>query len=342
MKTIAIIGSGMMGSALAWPLSDNGHEIRLVGTHLDVAIIDSIKANGFHPTLKFQMPKNVTAYQFTELDKAMKGVDFVVGGVSSFGVEWFAKEVLPRLPENMPIISVTKGLKDFEDGSMLSFPEYMQTLVPENKRPLCAIGGPCTSYELSARRHSTVAFCGNDMATLQMFKETFATSYYHITCTTDVRGIETAVAMKNAYALAISMAIGMVEKEDGIGCKEAYNPQAGIFGQCVREMSRILKFMGGDPARIDFGAGDLYVTVYGGRTRKLGILLGRGTSYKEARQILTGVTLESVEIATRAARAVRKLIAKGALAAEDFPLLLHVDDIITKGVPVNIPWDNFR
>ena len=39
MKTITIIGAGMMGSALAFPLTDNGHAIRLVGTHLDEAII---------------------------------------------------------------------------------------------------------------------------------------------------------------------------------------------------------------------------------------------------------------------------------------------------------------
>jgi glycerol-3-phosphate dehydrogenase (NAD(P)+) len=71
MKTITIIGAGMMGSALAFPLTDNGHIVRLVGTHLDEAIIASIQAGGFHPTLKFRMPKNVTAFQFKELDKAL-------------------------------------------------------------------------------------------------------------------------------------------------------------------------------------------------------------------------------------------------------------------------------
>ncbi len=342
MKTITIIGAGMMGSALAFPLTDNGHIVRLVGTHLAEAIIASIQAGGFHPTLKFRMPKNVTAFQFTELDKALEGADFVVGGVSSFGVEWFAREVLPRLPETMPVISVTKGLQDLEDGSMITYPEYLQQLCPANKRPLCAIGGPCTSYELAARQHSTVAFCGYDEGVLQMLKQTFETSYYHVTATTDVRGIETAVAFKNAYALAISMAVGIKQAEDGLDCTLSYNPQAGIFGQSVREISRFIQFMGGRPEHIDFGAGDLYVTVYGGRTRKLGVLLGRGIPYPEARHILQGITLESVEIATRSARAVRKLAAAGKLNADDFPLLLHVDDVINHGAKVNIPWAKFR
>ena len=39
MATVTIVGAGMMGSATAWPLSDNGHTVRLVGTHLDTAII---------------------------------------------------------------------------------------------------------------------------------------------------------------------------------------------------------------------------------------------------------------------------------------------------------------
>lgn len=341
MSIITIVGAGMMGSALSFPLSDNGHTIRLVGTPLDTAIIDSVKSTNFHSTLKFDMPKNVTAFQFDELDEALKGTDLVVDGVSSFGVEWFAKNALPRLPQ-VPVIAVTKGLKDFEDGSMITFPEYLQQLCPENKRPLCAIGGPCTSYELASRWQTTVAFCGEDINVLNTLRGIFETSYYHITCTTDVRGIETAVAFKNAYALAITMAVGILKRDEGDDATEAYNPQAGIFAQSVREISRFINFMGGKPEHIDFGAGDLYVTVYGGRTRKLGILLGKDVPYKKAREILAGITLESVEIATRSARSVRKLATQGKLNLDDFPLLLHVDDIINHGAAVNIPWNKFR
>ena len=39
MAKVAIIGSGMMGSALAFPILENGHEVRLIGTHLDTEII---------------------------------------------------------------------------------------------------------------------------------------------------------------------------------------------------------------------------------------------------------------------------------------------------------------
>ncbi len=35
MAVITIVGAGMMGSALAFPARENGHEVRLVGTHFD-------------------------------------------------------------------------------------------------------------------------------------------------------------------------------------------------------------------------------------------------------------------------------------------------------------------
>ena len=42
------------------------------------------------------------------------------------------------------------------------------------------------------------------------------------------------------------------------------------------------------------------------------------------------------------AKAVRALIARGEASADDYPLLLHVDDIIERGKAVDIPWNKFE
>ena len=89
------------------------------------------------------------------------------------------------------------------------------------------------------------------------------------------------------------------------------------------------------------GYGDLYVTVYGGRTRLVGILLGRGLNIDEAKAELNGVTLESLVVAERVARAVRVAAKNGKLNLADFPLLMHVDEIIIGKQPVNMPWEDF-
>ena len=56
MATVTIIGSGMRGSALAFPARENGNEVRLVGTPLDREIIDDCRKTNRHPKFKKHFP----------------------------------------------------------------------------------------------------------------------------------------------------------------------------------------------------------------------------------------------------------------------------------------------
>lgn len=344
MKTVAIIGAGMMGSALAFPLRENGNDVRLVGTHLDREIIEACKKTNRHLKFNKDFPDGVKYYQIEELTDAIKGADFIICGVSSFGVDWFKDEILPKLEENVPVISVTKGLMNLEDGTLLTYLDLWQAKLDSlNKKiPLNAIGGPCTSYELVAHDQTEVTFCGKDMNVLRMIKDAIKTDYYHISLSTDIVGVESAVALKNGYALGIALTIGLNQKAFGIDSELHFNSQAAIFGQSVREMYKLLKLQGAeDFDNLVLGAGDLYVTVYGGRTRLVGILLGRGLNIDEAKAELKGVTLESLVVAGRVAKAVKVKAEKGLVDIKDFPLLMHIDEIITEKKEVNIPWESF-
>lgn len=344
MKTITIIGAGMMGSALAFPARENGNNVRLVGTHLDREIIENCKKTDTHPKFNKAFPEGVQYYHIEELKTAIDGADFIICGVSSFGVEWFKDEILPQLNDNIPVISVTKGLMDTPDGELLTYLDIWQEKLDTLGKniPLNAIGGPCTSYELVAHDQTEVTFCGKDMSVLKMIKDAMATSYYHISLSTDIVGVESAVALKNGYALGIALTIGLNQKEFGIDSELHFNSQAAIFGQSVREMYKILKLQGADDFdNLVLGAGDLYVTVYGGRTRLVGILLGRGLNIDEAKEELKGVTLESLVVAGRVARAIKIKAERGIANLEEFPLLIHIDEIITEKKAVNIPWESF-
>ena len=344
MKTITIIGAGMMGSALAFPARENGNEVRLVGTHLDREIIEACRKTNRHPKFVKDFPAGVTYYQIEELTQAIQGADFIICGVSSFGVEWFREEILPQLKENVPMISVTKGLMNTPDGTLLTYVDLWQEKLDQLGKniPLNAIGGPCTSYELVAHDQTEVTFCGKDLSVLRMIKAAMATDYYHISLTTDIVGVESAVALKNGYALGIALTIGLNQKEFGLDSELHFNSQAAVFGQAVREMSKLLKLQGAeDFNNLVLGAGDLYVTVYGGRTRLVGILLGRGLNIDEAKAELKGVTLESLVVAGRVAQAIKVKAEKGLVDVKQFPLLMHIDEIITQKKPVNIPWEAF-
>ena len=344
MAVVTIIGSGMMGSALAFPARENGHEVRLVGTPLDREIIETCRKTNQHPKFVRPFPEGVQYYQIEEVEQAIAGSTMIIGGVSSFGVDWFGDEILPKIPSDIPVLSVTKGLQDTEDGRLLTYPDVWEAKMEKlgQKLSINAIGGPCTSYELVAHDQTEVAFCGKDMKILEMMKKIMTTSYYHISLSTDVVGIESAVALKNGYALAIALTIGLNQKEFGLDSELHFNSQAAIFGQAVKEMYKLFQYQGA--AAIEnmvVGYGDLYVTVYGGRTRLIGILLGRGLNIDEAKAELNGVTLESLVVAERVARAIKVATARGLLDAKDFPLLMHVDEIICGRKPVNLPWEDF-
>ena len=344
MAVITIVGAGMMGSALAFPARENGNEVRLVGTPLDREIIEACLKENRHPKFEKDFPADVQYYQIEDLELALEKADLVIGGVSSFGVEWFGDYVLPKIGEEIPVLSVTKGLWDTEEGKLLSYPDVWKKKMENigKKLSLNAIGGPCTSYELVAHDQTEVAFCGEDIAILRRLKKWMETDYYHISVTTDVLGIESAVALKNGYALGIALTIGLNQKEFGIDSPLHYNSQAAVFGQAFKEMYKLLELQGAwSLENIAVGTGDLYVTVYGGRTRLVGILLGRGMDIDEAKEALNGVTLESLVVAKRVARAVRIKAAKGEANLADFPLLMHVDEILSEKKAVHIPWESF-
>ena len=288
-------------------------------------------------------PKGVRYYYFEEWKTAVEGADFVICGVSSFGVDWFLNEILMNLAPSIPVVSVTKGLINLENGDLISYPDYWQAELKKKgiEREVCAIGGPCTSYELVFHDNTEVAFCGKNTADLKMMKATLATDYYHISLTNDVIGLEAAVALKNAYALGVAMTIGLVNRDLGANAGLHYNSQAGAFYQAAREMMQLLEmFKASEDCKI-IGIGDLYVTVYGGRTRKVGILLGEGKTYKEAMEILAGVTLESLVVARRVAKAIYKRAETGKVDISRFPMLTHVNDVLDNGKDAHLPWDAF-
>ena len=333
----------MMGSALAFPARENGHEVRLVGTHLDREIIEHCKKHNRHPKFGADFPDGIRFMQAEELAQAVQGADLVIGGVSSFGVDWFGETVLPVIPDGTPVLSVTKGLMDTPDGGLLPYSflweEKLRAL--GKNVPLNAVGGPCTSYELVAHDQTEVAFCGRDMGVLKQIRDLMRTDYYHISLSADIVGIESAVALKNGYALGIALTIGVNQRIFGLESELHFNSQAAVFGQAAKEMTHILSLQGAENMNNAWvGIGDLYVTVYGGRTRLVGILLGRGLDIDRAKEELKGVTLESLVVAERVARAIRVRAAKGLCRLEDFPLLMHVDDILHHA-PVDIPWENF-
>ena len=83
MSVITFVCAGQMASALTFPAFENGHEVRLVGSPLDREIINGLRKDNYHITLKRTLHDGIKYYQIEKLEEALEGADLIIGGVSS-------------------------------------------------------------------------------------------------------------------------------------------------------------------------------------------------------------------------------------------------------------------
>jgi glycerol-3-phosphate dehydrogenase (NAD(P)+) len=349
IRNVTILGAGVMGSSMAMPLSDNGISVRLVGTHLDDAIIESIRSCGKHPKLNVTMPASISVFGHGAFSKALgDDTDIVLLGVSSAGVDWAIERLAGVLKKPLPVVMITKGMKPMP-ANMGSLPDH----VAEQLRarlgfavPVAAIGGPCIAGELAARRSTGTVIVSRDMGLATRLAHEFSGTYYFPHVSLDMMGVEVCAAFKNFFAITVGWAHGrsevMAETENSAGNN---NAAAILFDQAIREMMVLVRACGGSAESVWGmpGAGDLYVTCQAGRNSRLGHALGRGLSYSAAMAgPLQGQTVEGAELGLAVAGSVHAMVNSGALDGERLPLTLALIDTLKNNIPFDPPWQRFH
>ena len=344
MATITILGAGMMGTAFAWPLVDRGHQVRLVGTHLDGAIIDSIRAHGRHPKLDLEVPAGISAYPLAELAAAMDGTEALVLGVSSAGVRWAGQQIAPFVGRGLPLAMVAKGC-DWDGARLSVLPDVLVEAVGSAvKIEPVAVAGPCIAGELARRVPTAVVFAARSRAAAEAWARLARGAYYHVWPTDELVGVELCAALKNAFAMGMAIPAGEHARGGGsAGSIGLHNTEAAIFAQSIFEMQRLIALVGGRPESASFlpGVGDLDVTCNGGRTGRFGALLGRGLSPAEARAEMAGATLECLEILAVLRAALEGYSSAGKLGSDELPLLRHLAAIALDGAAIDWPLSRF-
>lgn len=348
MAIVSVLGSGIMASALSFPLSDNGHEVRLVGTHLDREIIYSIQQTGVHPGLDLKVPEGVRAYQLEESEEAFDGADVAMSGVNSFGVHWTGEQFASLLKPGMMVLTITKGMEADEDGNLRILPEVLAEQVPQDVRDQVswsAIVGPSIAGEVAVQRDTCVTFTGEDANVLERLAELFRTDYYYVWTNTDFIGCEACAAIKNCYAFGAGFMDGILDRE---GEQEAeyrnYNYGAALFGQATRELRQWMELLGGDPDTAYGlpGVGDMFVTSMGGRNVRAGRFAGAGVPFSEVQNDrMKGVTLEGVAAIEVIGGALARLTERGIVQEGNFPLMRHLYAVVAEDEPLNMPWQKF-
>lgn len=348
MAIITIVGAGAMGSAFSVPCTDRGHQVRLVGTHLDVEYLTAMRSDLPHPRLGVTIPRtHLTIAATTELSAMVEGADLVVLGVNSRGIDWAIDALGRSLSRAVPLLVLTKGIH--ADGERLSIlPDYLRRELSrriDGDIPVLAIGGPSIARELAERRDTSVILAGTDAELARSIAAELRAGYYHVQTDGDVTGVEVAAAFKNLYAIAVGICEGTGDlRSERTAGPVGFNPAAAVFAQAVREMSYLATRMGGrsDSVYGLAGTGDLYVTSRRGRNNRAGKLMAAGTSWKELRATtMKEDTIEGAELAIAIAPTIRTLIKRGFVERDRIPLLMFVIYVVVEGEAPVLPWSSF-
>lgn len=274
MSVLTILGAGAMGSAIATPLVDAGHTVRLWGTHLDDHLIGAVRAGQPHPRTNAALADGVETFLAPELAAAMEGVDVVVLAVSSVGVADVTRLAAPHLGDVEGVLLTSKGFAPDATGAIQLLPQAMaEQLAPSGlgELPIVAIGGPCKANEVAARRPTAALFAV--AAGADRWARFATTTTYRAAHTDDRDGVELCAALKNVYAIALGVADGLGESGEPF-----HDLKAAAFAQALAELRLLLEAERCDPwtALGLAGAGDLEVTGLSGRNKVYGSRLGRG------------------------------------------------------------------
>ena len=175
MTKIIIIGAGAMGSAFAVPCLENKNDVTLVGTHLEDNLIENIKSNrNIHPALNISLPKSLKIESFEKLENKLEdGVDVIVCGISSVGIEWFVDQISKNYKKNTPIVLLTKGLAVFEN-ELITLSEKIKKLLKRKGHEevnISAIKGPCLAAGLANKMRTGTVIANSNIKEAQFLKK---------------------------------------------------------------------------------------------------------------------------------------------------------------------------
>ena len=311
MRSVAVLGAGSWGTALALVLARNGHSVRLWGHHRDtMAAMARDRVNARYLP-DFPLPE--TIHPEASLEQAVKGTEAVLVVVPSAAFADVMRHLGAVLPAGIPVAWATKGL-EAASGGLLH--ERAGQELPGH--PLAVLSGPSFAGEVAAGLPTAVALASTDHSCLEQLASAFHDPRFRVYASDDLIGVELGGAVKNVLAIATGMADGL-----GFGA----NARAGLVTRGLTEVRRLGVAMGARDETLTglAGMGDLILTCTDdqSRNRRMGLALGRGESLSNAEAAI-GQVVEGV----RTAAELRQLAAR---VGVEMPICEAVHSVVIDG-----------
>ena len=272
--SIAVLGAGTWGMALARMLVRSGHSVT-VWSALPREV-EQYARERRHPNLPgMEIPEEI---QFTkDIAEACRDKKIVLFAVPSVFVRKTARQAAPCLSEGQILVDVAKGL---EAETLMTLSEVIAdelTHAGAPALPVVALSGPTHAEEVAKDLPTTIVAASLDTGAAAFVQRVFTNRAMRVYTNGDVRGIELCGALKNIIALAAGIS-------EGLGFGD--NAKAALITRGLAEIHRLGLCLGCREETFSglAGVGDLIVTATSrhSRNNRAGFLIGTGKSVQEA------------------------------------------------------------
>jgi len=266
IPSIAVIGTGAWGTALAQVFAMAGHNIRIYSHNKAVA--DEINFTQRNSTYlpKLLLSKKIKA--FTAPEAAVKDADIILNVVPTQYTREILNSLKPYISEDAFIVNCSKGI---EISSKKLISEIIKEILPNN--PYAVLSGPTFADEVARGLPTAVTLASSDINKAKELAKVLSSETFRPYASDDVIGAEIAAAVKNVIAIACGM----------VGGKQlGNNAKAAIIARGMAEIKRIGTALGAKSETFLglSGLGDLTLTCNSTMSRNysLGFSLGEGKS----------------------------------------------------------------
>ncbi|MBU9736942.1 NAD(P)H-dependent glycerol-3-phosphate dehydrogenase [Diplocloster agilis] len=313
MAKISIIGAGSWGTALAWMLNRNGHEVTIWS--IIPAEVEMLKNDREH---KDKLPGVHLPEQITitgDLKQAVMDREVLVLAVPSVYTRSTAHSMSIYVSEGQRIVNVAKGI---EEKTFFTLSDIVEEEIPQ--ADVAVLSGPSHAEEVGRGLPTTCVIGAHTKKTAEYLQNIFMNEVFRVYTSPDMLGIELGGALKNVIALAAGIA-------DGLGYGD--NTKAALITRGMTEIARLGMKMGGKLETFSglSGIGDLIVTCASkhSRNRRAGYLIGQGYTMQAA--------MDEVKMVVEGVYSAKAAVGLAQKYQVEMPIIEQVNQVLFAGKP---------
>lgn len=314
--SIAVLGAGSWGTALAMVLARNGYSVHLWDhNHL---LLETLQKTGYNeqylPGIK--LPDKIKVCH--TLADALDNTETSLIVVPSHGFKGLLKKMRPLISAISPLYRIMWATKGLEPSTG----EFFHTIVAEELGEDCSmavLSGPSFAKEVALGLPTAVMLASNDSSFLKEAAGFFRNEVFSVDTTDDLIGVQLGGVVKNILAVAAGLAEGL-----GFGA----NARAALITRGLLEMMHLGSAVHAKPETFMglAGCGDSILTCTDNqsRNRRLGLALAQGCTIEDAQKQI-GQSIEAMHSLVQIMDLAHKKQVR-------MPIVMQVYRIIKQGV----------